>query len=87
MKDNKSPSPLKHIDLEIIDPKHYTQFTIEPIHVIEDWNLGFNEGNAIKYIARSSFKSTLKADLLKAANYLYRQATGKWLPKDLFDEQ
>lgn len=66
-----------------IDPSHYTATTIEPIAVIEAWELGFNLGNAIKYIARAEWKGSRREDLIKAANYAYREATGKWLPKDL----
>lgn len=66
-----------------INPDHYTRTKIEPIDVIEAWELGFNDGNALKYIGRHKFSGTKKKDLIKAANYLYREATGKWLPKEL----
>lgn len=69
-----------------IDPVHYKTENLsglEPIEVIEKWGLGFNDGNAVKYIARSRNGSTKKKDLIKAANYLYREATGSWLPKNL----
>jgi hypothetical protein len=69
-----------------IDPKHYTATEIEPIQVIEAWKLGFNLGNAIKYIARSNYKGSRKDDLIKAANYLYREAMGEWLPEELMDK-
>lgn len=65
----------------VIDPPHYKATSIEPIEVIEAWGLGFNLGNAIKYIARANHKGAAKADLLKAANYCYREATGEWMPK------
>lgn len=66
-----------------IDPKHYTKRTPEPIDVIDAWQLDFNLGNALKYIARADLKDSRKADLIKAANYCYRAATGRWLPKEL----
>ena len=66
-----------------ISPGHYTLHSIEPIEVIENWQLGFNLGSAIKYIARHDYTGTRKKDLIKAANYCYREATGKWLPKEL----
>ena len=69
-----------------IDPEHYTRTDIEPIDVIERWGLGFNLGNALKYIARAGHKGSRRDDLLKAANYAYREATGKWLPKSIMDE-
>lgn len=66
-----------------INPDHYTATQIEPIDVIETWGLGFNLGNAIKYIARAGRKNDRRDDLIKAANYAYREATGRWLPEDL----
>jgi len=68
---------------EAINPQHYTATKIEPIDAIEAWGLGFNLGNAVKYIARAGRKEDRRADLIKAANYAYREATGKWLPKEL----
>lgn len=65
-----------------IDPGHYTRTAIEPISVIEAWRLGFNLGNAVKYIARAGYKGDRRDDLLKAANYCYREAAGLWLPMD-----
>lgn len=70
-----------------IDPTHYTQTSIEPIKVIEAWKLGFHLGSAVKYIARNAFSGTRKKDLIKAANYCYRAATGKWLPKELIKDE
>jgi hypothetical protein len=68
---------------EAIDPAHYTATKVEPIDVIEAWQLGFNLGNAVKYIARAGRKDSHRDDLIKAANYCYREATGQWLPKEL----
>jgi hypothetical protein len=70
---------------EAIDPLHYTATRVEPIDVIEAWGLGFNLGNAVKYIARAGRKDDRRADLIKAANYAYREATGEWLPKALIE--
>jgi hypothetical protein len=72
---------------DAIDPDHYTVTKIEPIDVIEEWKLGFNLGNAIKYIARADHKGSRDQDLIKAANYIYREATGKWLPKELMSDE
>lgn len=66
-----------------IDPRHYKSQTPEPIEVIEAWYLGFKLGSAVKYIARAELSGTKRKDLIKAANYCYREATGKWLPKEL----
>ena len=41
-------------------PKHYNIGAIEVIDVIEDWNLNFCLGNAIKYIARCAYKGHKK---------------------------
>nr|DAX99474.1 MAG TPA: nucleotide kinase [Caudoviricetes sp.] len=53
-------------------PDHYNQGDIEVIDVIEDWNLGFHLGNAIKYIARAEHKDNTRQDLEKAKWYLQR---------------
>ena len=37
-------------------PQHYNVGKIEAIDVIEDWNLSFHLGNAVKYIARAGHK-------------------------------
>ena len=68
---------------DAVNPKHYAEREIQSIEVIEAWELGFNTGNAIKYIARHKHKGSEHSDLIKAANYLYREATGRWLPEDL----
>lgn len=64
-------------------PSHYNHGTIEAIDVIEDWNLGFNIGNAIKYIARSEYKGNEIEDLEKAVWYLNREIENKKLKKEL----
>ena len=64
-------------------PQHYNAGKIEAIDAIEDWDLGFNDGNAIKYIARYRHKGESIQDLEKAIWYLQRclanlkQAEGK----------
>lgn len=56
-------------------PSHYNSGSIEVIDAIEDWDLGFSLGNAIKYIARAGKKSqdTYIQDLEKAVWYLNRE--------------
>lgn len=54
-------------------PKHYNQGKIEPIEVIEDWELGYHLGNVIKYIARAKYKGQYKQDLEKAKWYIERE--------------
>jgi len=54
----------------VAHPTHYNAGTIEVITVIEDWNLNFNEGNVIKYVARARHKGAHLEDLKKARQYL-----------------
>ena len=53
-------------------PSHYNQGKIEVIDAIEDWSLGFHEGNIVKYVARSSHKGNRLQDLKKALWYIER---------------
>lgn len=52
-------------------PPHYMTGGIEPINVIEDWDLPYHLGNCIKYIARYRHKGGLE-DLEKAEWYIHR---------------
>ena len=55
-------------------PAHYTEGRrFEPIDVIEDWELGFHLGNALKYISRAGRKGDAREDLEKAVWYLNRE--------------
>ena len=57
-------------------PDHYNSGKsgkFEVIDVIEDWNLGFNTGNAVKYIARAPYKLGALDDYKKAIWYLQRE--------------
>lgn len=60
---------------DVSHPKHYNQGKIEVIEFIEDKNLGFHRGNAVKYIARAGIKDSSKEieDLEKAIWYLNRE--------------
>jgi hypothetical protein len=53
-------------------PAHYNAGKIEVIDAIEDWCLGFDLGNAVKYIARAGRKGAAIADLQKAEWYVRR---------------
>lgn len=68
----KIGAPLKDED-PVNKPTHYNFGTIEPIKVIEDWNLGFHLGNCLKYVARAKHKGNELQDLKKARYYLDRQ--------------
>lgn len=50
-------------------PDHYTQGRIECWDYIADQNLGYFEGNIVKYVTRYRYKNG-KEDLLKAKAYL-----------------
>lgn len=58
-------------------PSHYTDGKIEVIDFIEQKNLNFHRGNAVKYIARAGKKDPKKEveDLRKAVWYLNREIT------------
>ena len=53
-------------------PTHYNQGHIEVIDFIEDQQMGFHDGNAIKYICRYKHKVNPVEDLRKAIWYLER---------------
>lgn len=73
------------------NPKHYTDGKIEVIDYIEDKNLGFALGNAIKYISRAGKKHSADKndkektieDLRKAVWYINRRI--KEIEEDLCD--
>jgi len=60
---------------KINHPEHYggKDNPYEAIKVIEAWGLGFNLGNAVKYISRAGKKGPRKEDLEKARWYLDRE--------------
>ena len=53
-------------------PEHYNRGEIEAIEVIEDWNLYFSVGSAVKYIARLGAKDLELQGLEKTRWYLER---------------
>lgn len=55
------------------NPKYYCGKHLQAIDVIEDFNLNFNLGNAIKYILRFGKKENGFEDLEKAVWYLERE--------------
>ena len=57
----------------IVRPAHYTFSAIEPIDVIEAWQLAFHLGNVLKYLARAGRKGSKLDDLKKARWYLDRE--------------
>ena len=64
---------LVNYNLDLVDhPSHYNYGRYETLDVIEDWNLGFHCGNAVKYISRHEHKGQPKKDIEKAIWYLQR---------------
>lgn len=56
----------------VANPAHYTEGReIQPIDVIDDWKLDFNEGQVLKYLARWRKKNGVE-DLRKCRFYLDR---------------
>lgn len=66
-----------HRDEKIDHPSHYKGNKYEAIDIIEDFDLNFNLGNALKYILRAGKKNEVAdqrdLDLKKAAWYLNRE--------------
>lgn len=83
--ETKTADPITHLlqegsgeilvpkDDPVNHPSHYTYSSIEPIDVIEAWDLNFNLGNVIKYVARAPYKNSALQDLEKAKVYLERE--------------
>jgi hypothetical protein len=65
-------------------PPHYggADNPYEAIKVIEAWNLNFNLGNTVKYIARAEHKGASLEDLKKARWYLDREIRNRENAKD-----
>ena len=59
---------------EMVDhPTHYNRGKYEAIDVIEDWQMNFNLGNALKYLSRAGHKDDIIQDLKKAKWYIDRE--------------
>lgn len=52
---------------------HYVRHKIQPWDIIDEYRLGYYEGNAIKYILRRKDKNKRIEDLEKAIHYLEHQ--------------
>lgn len=65
---------IKYDNDPVNHPSHYNQGKIEVIEFIEDKDLGFHLGNAVKYISRAGKKDPkkLEEDLKKAIWYINR---------------
>jgi hypothetical protein len=65
-KDGPEEQPVETVN----HPKHYMRNGIECIDVIEEFNLDFDLGCALKYIVRCDAKATKEENLKKAAWYI-----------------
>lgn len=67
-----TPAPIVRAD-NVNSPQHYTGHPsgIECIQITE--HMGFNLGNAVKYIWRADLKGNAIEDLKKAAWYIQRE--------------
>jgi len=71
---NKEDSDRVELFDMVVNPAHYKKDRVyEPVEVIEDWDLDYQMGNALKYISRAGRKGSLIADLQKAIFYLERR--------------
>ena len=71
--DERGARALPRVEADIVDhPAHYNSGKFEVIDIIEDWELDFHCGNAIKYIGRHNHKDNPKGDIEKAIWYLQR---------------
>lgn len=65
-------------------PAHYHD-QYEPLKLIRLYNLNFELGNAVKYIARCDFKGQKEKDLVKAIHYLRLASEVKRPKKHKYD--
>ena len=66
----------RKLGIEMVNhPNHYggEDNPYEAIKVIEAWGLGFNLGNAVKYISRADKKGKRLEDLKKTSWYINRE--------------
>jgi len=49
---------------------HYSSHCIQPFDVIDEYNLNFYEGNALKYLLRRKDGTDRLTDLMKARHYI-----------------
>lgn len=54
-------------------PTHYKTNSFDVIDFCKEYNLNFNRGNIVKYVARAGKKDDEIKDLEKALDYLQRE--------------
>lgn len=67
----KASAPVEPLDVQI-GGDHYKRMKIQPLTYIEANELGFTEGNVIKYVSRWKFKNGIQ-DLEKARDMLTKK--------------
>jgi hypothetical protein len=71
-KEEQRIAEIHHTDM-VNHPPHYTVGGVETIDFIEAKELGYNLGNAVKYITRADHKGDKHEDLCKARWYINRE--------------
>jgi len=66
----KKKNPVKYDPVN--RPKHYAQFSIQPIEAVESWGLCHHAATAVAYVARAEHKGSEIEDYKKAVWYLNR---------------
>ena len=64
----KKDKPMRSSAIHYDNGKDY-----DVIDIIQDFNLGFNKGNVIKYLCRAGRKDDELQDLYKAKDYIERE--------------
>lgn len=67
---NTEPTAIVNANARQEGGTHYKQLSIQPWDYIVSNNLGYLEGNVVKYITRWQTKGNGRQDLLKAKHYL-----------------
>ena len=75
---NLMPNGTRWVDMNeikhVMTPQHYNnRQAYDVIDIVKDYDLNFNEGNALKYIVRARHKGQHLDDLRKAIDYLQRE--------------
>ena len=74
MQASPSTNLVRPYDTDMVNhPPHYTAGGIETIDFIEAKQLGYNLGNVVKYVSRSTLKGDQLENLKKAQWYLNRE--------------
>jgi len=70
----KLNAPHKNLSDRQVGGSHYKKHSIQPWDIVDEYGLGFYEGNVLKYLLRS--KDDRREDLQKAMHYLEKILEG-----------